>query len=186
MDDAQIIELFFHRDERAIRECISCYSNYCRTIAASILCDPADVEEVLSDAWMKAWESIPPNSPRYLRLYLGKITRNLALSTYRKKSACCRGGGQVELALEELAECVSSKDDADEWVQMYELEKTMERFLRTEPASRRVTFLRRYFYMEDIPAIAKRYGLQESNVRMMLARTRKKLKKYLIQEGYML
>lgn len=186
MDDAQIIELFFNRDERAIRETMYAYGNYCRTVACSILPDPEDAEEAVADTWLKAWETIPPQNPKYLRLYLGKITRNLALSIWRRNNAYRRGGGQVELALEELGECISSDGYPEQWVNIRELEKAITKFLKTETATRRAVFLRRYFYMEEIPAIAGRYALKESNVRMMLARTRKKLRKFLMQEGYML
>lgn len=184
MNDAQIIQLYFARDEQAIRESMYSYGNYCRKIAESILQDRLDVEEAVADTWMKAWETIPPHNPKYLRLYLGKITRNLALSTYRKNSAYCRGGGQVALALEELGECVSSGDSPERLINKQELEKTISSFLQTENPTRRAVFLRRYFYLEEISAIAYRYGLKEANVRMMLARTRKRLGKYLKQEGY--
>lgn len=184
MNDGQIIELFFARDEQAIRESMYSYGNYCRKIADSILPDRADAEEAVADTWLKAWETIPPQRPKYLRLYLGKITRNLALSTYRKNSAYCRGGGQVELALEELGECVSSEGSLEQRMDLQSLESAVSSFLKTEPAMRRIVFLRRYFYMDAIPDIACQYNLREANVRMMLARTRKRLKKFLIQEGY--
>lgn len=184
MNDAQILSLFINRDEQAIRECMNCYGGYCRTVAASILQDPADVEEVLADTWMKAWETIPPNRPQYLRLYLGKVTRNLSLDMWRKRNAQCRGGGQVEVALEELGECIPTDESPEQWVDVCDLENAITAFLRTESATRRAVFLRRYFYMDEVSSISLRYGLKESNVRMMLARTRKRLGKYLKQEGY--
>lgn len=183
MNDEKIIELFQKRDEQAIRECMALYGNYCRTIAAGILKDPADVEETVADTWLSAWASIPPHIPKYLRLFLGRITRNHAISAWRRNNAPSRGR-EIVLALEELGECVSSKDTPETAVSAKELEQKITTFLKAEPAARRKVFLRRYFYLEDIPAIAYRYGLSESNVRMMLSRTRQKLKKYLIQEGY--
>lgn len=186
MNDVQIIDLFFKRDEQAIRESMDAYGSYCRAVAGSILQDPADVEEAIADTWLKAWDAIPPQRPRYLRLFLGKITRNLALSIWRRNNAYRRGGGQVALALEELGECVSSGESPEEWVNMKELGKAISVFLKAETPTRRAVFLRRYFYLEEISAIARRYSLKESNIRMMLTRTRQKLKKYLMQEGYIL
>lgn len=185
MNDMQIISLFYKRDEQAIRETMDSYGGYCRTVAAAVLQDPADVEEAVADTWLKAWESIPPHNPRYLRLYLGKITRNLALSIWRKNNAYHRGGGQLALALDELGECVSSGDSPEQHVNMQELENAISSFLKSESDIRRAVFLRRYFYLDEISAIALRYSLKETNVRMMLMRTRKRLKKYLVQEGYM-
>lgn len=186
MNDEKIIELFQKRDEQAIRECMAQYGNYCRSVASGILADPADVEETVADTWLSAWDSIPPHVPKYLRLFLGRITRNHAISAWRKNNASSRGSREIVLALEELGECVSSKDTPETAVSTKELEQNITTFLKNQPATRRKVFLRRYFYLEDIPAIAYRYGLSESNVRMMLSRTRQKLKKYLMQEGYIL
>lgn len=184
MNDEKIIELFFSRDEQAIQQSIAAYGAYCRTVAAGILCDPADAEEAVADTWLAAWDSIPPHRPKYLRLFLGRITRNLAIGIWRKNNARIRGGGQVELALEELGECAGSEDSPEAVLDARELERTITAFLKNQSVVQRQVFLRRYFYLEEIPAIACRYGLKQSNVRMMLSRTRQKLKKYLIQEGY--
>ena len=184
MNDEKIVELFWHRDEQAIRESIAAFGDYCRKIAVGILSDPADVEEALADTWLAAWDSIPPQRPEHLRLFLGRITRNSAIGIWRKMNAQCRGGGQVALALEELGECVSSWDSPEAVFNARELERKITAFLKDQPAVRRQVFVRRYFYLEDTAAIANRYGLRENNVRMMLSRTRQKLRKYLEQEGY--
>lgn len=186
MNDEQIIELFQKRDEQAIRESMATYGSYCRTVAAGILADPGDVEEAVADTWLAAWDAIPPHVPKYLRLFLGRITRNQAVSIWRRNHARCRGSGQIPLALEELGTCVCRENDPEETVNTKELARVITAFLKNEPAQRRKVFLRRYFYLEEIPAIAHRYDLKESNVRMMLSRTRQKLKKYLTQEGYIL
>lgn len=185
MNDERIIALFQNRDEQAIKESMALYGSYCRTVAAGILSDPADVEEAVADTWLAAWDSIPPHVPKYLRLFLGRITRNRAISVWRRNSAQSRGSGQAVLALEELGECISSDGSPETTVSVKELERTITAFLKNEPVVRRKVFLRRYFYMEEIPAIAHRYDLTENNVRMMLSRTRQKLKKYLTQEGYL-
>lgn len=184
MDDEKIIALYFQRDEQAIRESMAAYGPYCRTVAAGILSDPADVEEALADTWLAAWDSIPPQYPKYLRLYLGRITRNCAVSIWRKNHAQARGGGEVALALEELEQCVSEDPSPEAAVSSKQLQQAITRFLKNQPTVRRQVFLRRYFYLEDIPSIAHRYGLTQSNVRMMLSRTRQKLRSYLKQEGY--
>lgn len=184
MNDETIIKLYFDRDEQAVRESMDAYGAYCRAVAAGILSDPCDVDEAVADTWLAAWESIPPQYPKYLRLFLGRITRNHAISIWRRKNAQSRGGGQVALALEELGECVSPESSPETAVSAKELRRAINAFLKEQSPVRRQVFLRRYFYMEAIPAIAHRYGLGEANTRMMLSRTRQKLKKYLKQEGY--
>jgi len=184
MTDEKMIELYFRRDEQAIRESVIAYGAYCRSIASGILSDPLDAEEAVADTWLAAWESIPPNKPQYLRLYLGSITRNCALSIWRKNNAAGRGGGETAVALEELGECVSTGSTPEDAVNTRQLGQTVTAFLKREPPMRRNVFLRRYYYMEKLPDIASRYGLKEANVRMMLSRTRQKLRNYLKQEGY--
>lgn len=184
MNDEKILELFYDRDEQAIRECMTSYGAYCRTVAAGILSNPGDVEEAVADTWLAAWDSIPPQHPKYLRLFLGRITRNQAISIWRRNTAGRRGGGQVAVALEELGECVCAETSPETAVNTKELQQAINAFLKVQPTVRRQVFLRRYFYLEDIPAIAHRYGLKQTNVRMMLSRTRQKLRNYLIQEGY--
>lgn len=186
MTDEKIIGLFQKRDEQAIRECIGSYGSYCRTVVSGILRDPADVDEALQDTWLAVWDAIPPQNPQCLRLFLGRIARNAAISIWRRDNARRRGGGEVPLALEELSDCVSGGSSPDAVTDCRELSRTLSTFLKTEPALRRSVFVRRYFYLEELSSIACRYGKKEANVRMMLSRTRQRLRKYLEQEGYIL
>ena len=185
MTDDKMIELYLKRDERAIAESVASYATYCRSVISRILWDPGDVEEVLADTWIGAWNTIPPQRPGNLRLYLGRIARNRAVDLLRRKNASCRGGDRVISALEELEECVSSFGVPENELATKELGETINRFLEKQPQQHRGIFLRRDFYMEDIPVIARTYGLREGNVRMILSRTRKKLQNYLKQEGYL-
>lgn len=184
MTDEKIIELFNKRDEQAIRESMAAYGAYCRAVASAILPDAADAEEAVADTWLAVWDSIPPQHPTHLRLFLGRITRNCAISIWRRDNARRRGGGQLPLTLEELGDCAAPEASPEQQVDTRELSRLISAFLKTEPAARRKVFVRRYFYMEALPSIAHRYGLKEANVRMMLSRTRQKLRTYLKQEGY--
>lgn len=185
MTDEKIIALYECRDEQAIPASIEQYGTYCHAIAGRILKDPGDIEEVLADTWLAAWNSIPPQRPRYLRLFLGKITRNKALSLWRKNQAYHRGGGEPAIALEELGQ-IAGGHTPEQVVDTQQLGAAIGRFLQTEPPRRRSVFLRRYFYMEDPATIAAYYGIRETNLRMMLSRTRQRLKRFLEQEGYIL
>lgn len=184
MDDKAILDLYFCRNEQAIVETELSYGKYCRAVADNILPNAQDAEEAVSDTWLKAWNSIPPNRPTHLKLYLAKITRNIALNTYRQQTAQKRGGGQVMLALEELGDCSSHTDSVDSLIDEQSLRDAIQSFLLRIPQKDRMIFVRRYFFLEDTPTIAQRYGLQESNVLLILSRTRKKLKHHLIKEGY--
>lgn len=186
MEDRHIIDLYWARDERAVEESKQRYGDYCFSIAQAILHNQWDTEEILSETWMQAWNSIPPNRPKSLRQYLAKITRNLALNAYTARNTQKRKCDQVALALEELGECVASGGDVGENLAYQELRSAIMSFLQEEPQRNRNVFLRRYFYFDEVAQIAERYNLSESNVLQILSRTRKRLKTHLRKEGYTL
>ena len=184
MRDEEIITLYFDRDEQAIRESMDAYGNYCGKIAHNILKNREDAEEAVADTWLRAWHAIPPTRPNSLRIFLGRITRNLSLSIWRSKTAESRGGTEIDLALDELAECIGQGGGPEELVQTQELSRCVSNFLRDESDNSRVIFLRRYYYLESSKEIAVRLGTSEGNVRMILSRTRRRLKEHLKKEGY--
>lgn len=186
MQDDQIVELYIARDQRAVTETELKYGVYCLQVANNILRDQQDSEEAVNDTWLRAWNSIPPQRPEILKLFLAKITRNLAFSRYRARTAEKRGGGEMLLALEELSDCVGSDDRPESALEMRELTGAIQRFLETAQPRDRHIFIRRYFFVDTTADIARRYGLKESNVLMILTRIRKKLKTHLIKEGYWL
>ena len=180
MEDCRIIDLFFARSEDAIAETDRKYGAYCRAVAARILCDAGDAEEVVNDAYLRAWNAIPPERPECLRAYLAVVCSRLALDRYDRLTAEKRGGGQLAAALDELAECVSGGGDpADDVV----LRDALNRFLRSLSEKARTAFLRRYWYACSIGEIAASLHMSESGVKMLLVRTRKKLKRFLQKEG---
>lgn len=183
MEDHEIIELYWRRDEEAIRAAQSKYGGYCAHIAGHILADRQDTEECVSDTWMRSWNAMPPHRPGCLRLFLGKITRGLACDRVRSQSALKRGGSAYTEALEELGECLPSVPGAEEAVEARELERTVNRFLHTLPEQACSVFLRRYWYAEPLGDIAGRYGMKENTVKTSLFRTRQKLRAYLEKEG---
>ena len=183
MEDSKIIDLYFERNEAAITETDQKYGAYCRSIAWNILQNREDSEECVSDTWLRAWNSMPPQRPGVLRQFLAKITRNLSLDRFRADHAQKRGSGEVPLALEELKECVGTGDPATE-AERTLLAQLIERFLQTLTQRDRGVFLRRYFYMESHKDIAARYGMKEANVRLCLSRTRQKLVLFLREEDF--
>ena len=183
MEDSQIVQLYWERSEEAIAETSMKYGSYCKSISYGILRDSQDAEECVMDTWLRAWESIPPQRPRRLAAWLGKITRNLSLDLYRRKTAKFRGGDQVHLALEELEWSVPAADSVEQAVEQAELTRMLERFLWDLPRERRQVFLLRYWYFRSIWEIALQMQLKEATVTSMLFRVRKELKQYLEEEG---
>ena len=183
MTDEQIVALYFRRDEAAIAESRRAHGSYCRAILSRMLQDAQDVEELLSDVWLRAWESIPPNRPENLRLYLAKIGRNLACNRLRENGAARRGGG-ADAVLDELSEVLGGSTTED-IVDANELQRAVNGFLRRLPPRECDIFVRRCFYAESAADIARRYRMRENTVTVSLHRTRKKLREYLHKEGYL-
>lgn len=185
MEDERIIELYWQRSADAVSETAKKYGTYCLGIAGHILRDAGDAEECVNDTWLRAWNTIPPQWPRVLRLFLAKITRNLALDRFRTQNAEKRGGGEFNLVLDELAECLGGGTDAEADFEAKELGECVRSFVRALPERDRNVLLRRYFFADPASDIAKRYGLSENHVMVILSRTRKKLKAHLLKEGYL-
>ena len=188
MTDAQILDLYFARDEQAIAETAGKYGPYCHTVAYQILHSNEDAEECVSDTYLAAWESIPPTRPSVFRLFLAKITRSKAINLYHAHRAKKRGGGELPLVLEELAECVSDRSASgpEEEILATELSKTIDRFLRSQPERDADLFVRRYFFTEPVKKIASDFRISESAVSVALHRIRKRLYAHLEKEGYVL
>ena len=184
MEDNLILDLYFARDELAITETDLKYGSYCYSVANRILNSQEDSEETVSDTYLKAWNTIPPQRPQFLKMFLAKIARNLAFTRWRSASAAKRGGGKTDLVLEELADCIPGTERIDDQLNVRELARTIRAFLDTLPKRDQNIFLQRYFFMDEAEAIAASCGLKRTNVNLILSRVRGKLKTYLIQEGY--
>lgn len=184
MEDRQIVDLYWAREEAAIHETAVKYGSYCHSIAYAILQNRQDADESVNDTYLDAWNAMPPNRPSVLATFLGKITRRIAIDRWRLRSAKKRGGDEVTLALEELDECVSGSCDVELQVQRKELIAAMHRFLDCLPATERRIFLLRYWYLESILSIAKQYGFSQNKVASMLHHVRGKLRQHLEKEGF--
>lgn len=183
MDDEQIIDLYWQRQEAAISESDRKYGTYCRTVADHILCSREDTEECVSDTWLHAWNAMPPQRPNFLRAFFAGLTRNLALDRFRASHAQKRGGGEAELILDELEECVAGSQDTEAAVLAKELEEAVNRFVKSLPEREGNIFIRRYFFAEPVKAIAARYRMTPNNATVILRRTREKLREALEKEG---
>ena len=137
MKDNEIIELYFARDEKAIKETAKRYGKYCHAVANNILGNPSDAEECVNDTYLRAWNAIPPERPRELKLFLAKITRNLALNRYFAEKSEKRGGGEMELVLDELADCIADPADVETVIEARETERIIRKINSGENYARR-------------------------------------------------
>ena len=183
MEDDQIIQLYWDRDEGAIPATADRYGPYCAAIARNILDDRLDTEECVNDTYLHAWNAMPPQWPQILSAFLGKITRNLALSRYRHRHAEKRGGGELTAVLQELEDCVSGQETVEQQLEQQELEQALHAFLTGLSPEKRGMFVCRYWYTDSVSDIAARYHLSRGAVTMQLSRMRKNLRTFLLERG---
>lgn len=184
MDDNKILQLYWDRDEKAISATSKKYGSYCQSIARNILGNVEDAQECVNDTYLNAWNSIPPQRPKMLSTYLGKITRNLSFNLYKKNKAEKRGGSQIPLVLDELAEVSSTAANPEgEWNRK-EIVEAINSFLSSIPTEKRKLFVCRYWYADSVKDIAEKFGMTEGNVSVTLNRLRKKLHNYLEERGF--
>lgn len=181
MDDFRIIELYFARDEQAIKETDTKYGRLCHSIAYNILNNNEDSEECVNDTYAGIWNTIPPTKPNNFMAFVSKIARNLSLKRleFTKREKRSRA---VIVSLEEL-ESVLPDNRFAPGVSDEEVGKLISDFLREQNEEVRNVFIRKYYYFDSVDDIANHYSFTESKVKNMLFRTRNKLKDYLIKEG---
>lgn len=184
-EDIKIIDLLFQRNESGLSQIEAKYKNLYKSILAKLLSNGEDVEECENDVLLAVWNSIPPNRPENLSAYICKIARNVSINKFKYNTRTKRSKGYIT-ALEELSECIPDKaaeGSFDKKAEQKEISEAISDFLRGMDAETRILFIRRYFYLESVTELSKRYGISENRISVKLFRTRAKLHKYLEKEG---
>lgn len=182
MEDKEIIDLYFARKDNAIAETARKYGRMLRSIAYRILNNNADSEECENDTYLAAWNKIPPLIPSDLAAFLGRVVRNIALDKHDYYTADKRNR-TFEMALDELGDILPDNASPDREYGIKETAQCISDFLHTKSYDKRVVFVRRYWYCDDISKIAADCGFSESKVKSMLMRMRDELKVYLKRNG---
>ena len=181
MDDLQIIELYFARDEHAIKETDRKYGKLCFRVAKNLLFNNEDSEECVNDTYLTVWNKIPPTRPNNFIAFICKITRNLSLKRLEVSNAMKRSAGTI-ISMSELEKALPDQCIAPD-VEDEELGKLISAFLWSEKALDRNVFLRKYWFFDSISDIAERYSMNENSVKSMLFRSRNRLREFLRKEG---
>ena len=180
MEDLEIIELYWNRQERAISETAAKYGSRLLGLGRKMIAE-RDAEECVNDTYLAAWNAIPPTRPAHLFAWLAKTCRNRICSRIAWQTAEKRKAELVELT-DELGQCLP--DTTSQEVEANELGRILSEFLRKLPPEKRYFFLRRYWFGDSIAEIAGACSCSESKVKVTLHRTRGELKRCLEQEGY--
>lgn len=184
LDDNRIVELYLLRDETAIKQTTEKYGSRLRSLAYGIVNDQQTAEECENDTYMKAWNAIPPHEPRsYLYAFLARIARHISLNCCRDRSRLKRSTFICELSAE-LEQCIPAPDDIECRIDDMVLSDAINGFLSKLDEGKRNIFVRRYWYLDSVAAISKRFALSESKVKTELYRCRNQLREHLEKEGY--
>ena len=184
MEDEKIIALYFERNEEALLKTEEKYGKLCTSIAKNILGSEEDAKDCLNDTLFVLWNSIPPEHPKKLSSYAGKISRNTALNLFRRKNAEKRGGNETFTVLDEISEIVSGGETPEKIIEETEIIREINSFLSSLPAEKRKIFVARYWFFESADEISERTGKSKIYIRNTLNRTRTKLKKHLKERGF--
>lgn len=182
MDDKALIDLYWARDEEAIKETSTKYGKLCSYIANNILKNTEDCEECLNDTYFAVWNAIPAQRPDRFSVFISRITRNLALKKWEYLSAAKRNPSAI-IPLDELGDCVSGTSNVESEIETKRIESTIDAFLWEQGTEKRNIFVRRYWYFDSIGAICKSTGFSQSKVKSILYEMRLKLRTYLESEG---
>ena len=180
IEDEKIIDLFFNRSEKAIQELDIKYGKVCHKLSYNILNNKQDAEECVNDAYLGAWNAIPPTRPNPLLSYIVKIVRNISLKIYWRKEAAKRSG-HYKIALEEIEGYITDQKTVEDEIEARELARIIEEFLDTLTVENLVIFMRRYWFADSYKDIAELVGISEKNISVRLTRIREKMKQYLIE-----
>jgi len=186
LSDEKIIELYWNRDEKAIRETDKKYGSYLYSIAFNIVNDRLDTEECVNDTYLGTWERIPPARPNVFHLFLARIIRNIAISKFRKTNAQKRISSEMQVSLDELDECIAASPSAEEDYYVENVAAILNEYLRSLSRRKELIFVCRYYYADKIINIAKMLGVSVNTVYRELGSIREGLKKALEKEGYYL
>ena len=186
MDDRAIVALYWQRNEDALRITEEKYGARLQALAYGIVGDRQTAEECENDTYLESWQAIPPHRPEnYFYAFLACITRRNALNCCREREALKRNGHIIELSTE-LEKCIPGTNDTARCVDAMALRQALNGFLATLSREKRCIFLRRYWYMDSVAEISRRFALSESKVKTTLLRCRRQLRAHLEKEGFSL
>ena len=183
MEDYQIIELYWKKDQSASAEAEKKYGKYVRYMADRILGVQSECEQCFSETMKKAGEMIPPERPLNLGIWFGRLARTTAFHIYRERPIEQRAAGETFLILREIKEIIYEYPQEGGCSSEEELHEKIRRFTSTMSGDSRRIFIRRYWYMMPLREIASDCGMQEEKVVRILDKVRRNLRGFVKVSG---
>ncbi|MBP3334410.1 MAG: sigma-70 family RNA polymerase sigma factor [Clostridia bacterium] len=184
ISDEEIIELYWMRDENAIKETDKKYSKYLFNIAYNIVSDKGECEECLNDTYMGAWNSMPTARPAVLQAFLSAIMRRSAIDCFKRRTRIKRVSSEFTQSFSELEDFIASDTDMAEEIENKDLSKSVSEYVRSLSERQMYIFMSRYYFSRPIKDIVKYLGCSTSTVKKEIAKIKEGLKTKLESEGY--
>ena len=185
MSDGEIMDLYFARDERAIRETDAKYRTKLLYLARNIVHDAQDAEECLNDTYVRVWNSIPPARPDSFPAFLLSIMRRTAINRYKATKRQKRVPAELVSSLSDLDDMLSDSDAFYTEQEANALGQTLTAFTSTLSDRRAYIFMSRYYLSRPIDEIAEKLGCSKSTVNKEIAAIKQELRQLLESEGYL-
>ena len=184
MSDEQIVELYWQRDEQAIKETDFKYKKFLLSVAMNIVHDMCDSEECLNDTYIGAWNSIPPARPVLLQSFLATIIRRTAINRYNANKRQKRIASEFTVSLSDIEDFIADEGDMQAEFEAKELAKTISNYVRSLPDRQMYIFVSRFYIADPLATISKELGCSVSTVKREIEAIKIGLKKQLESEGY--
>ena len=182
MEDKRITEMFFDKNENAIKELEKKYGQLLKTLARNVLGNTEDAEECVNDCLLEIWNSIPPNNPEYLMAYSCKIVRRIAINKLKYNLRQKRDVDK-SFPIEEMSDYLAVSGEEEYFIESENLHGIINDFIKELDEESRALFVRRYFFFESVSSLSERFGISENKISVRLHRARKKLAEILKREG---
>ena len=184
LDDAEIVELYWQRDQAAIAATDAKYKKHLMAVAYNIVHDLQDCEECLNDTYVGTWNAIPPARPTALRAFLTTIMRRIAINRYYSNQKATRVPSEMTVALSEIEAFTDDGTSVEQEADARRIGQVISRYLRTLTKRQRYIFMSRYYVASTVDSIASSLHVSRSTVNKQLALMREGLKQALESEGY--
>lgn len=181
--DEQIIELYWSREEGAIRETDKKYGQFLFRIAYNMLHDREDSEECQNDTYLGAWNSMPPARPLVLPAFLVQIMRRVSINRYREKNCQKRVPSELTVALEDAQNTLYHGESVESAYEAAEVGKIINDYVKALPDRQRYIFIDRFYLAESVETIAADLKISPATVYRELDKIKQGLKLHLERNG---
>lgn len=183
MADEDIVELYWQRDESAIKETDKKYRRYLYKIAYNIVHSEPDCDECLNDTYLGTWNAIPPARPNVFQAFLSKIMRNIAVDRARELHAAKRVPSELIVSIDEIGEALTYDMSPDEEATIAAVGEVLNAFLHGLSERDQLIFVCRYYYCDKVTDIGEMLNISDRTVFRALSDMRDALKEKLSKEG---